>query len=144
MSEFRIVHEASKDAAVAAVREIPLDGSKIVKIVGSGSKTARQRNYMWLLFRAIEKAGKGDADTAFKLDLINKYRFRHIWFAEHERRADTFAYTVRNYPDEIQDAVAEQLHTELLSRKQMAEYLDSIIKHYGKHVDLPHPEDWRE
>ena len=138
------MHKASQEAAVEAVREITLDGSKIVKIVGSGTKSARQRRYLWLLYRTIIKSGKGDADTEEELDARVKYRARDLFFEDDDLLSDLFAHVVINHPDQIQKFVSEYLHTERLSVKKMAEYLDSIIKYYGRHVDLPRPEDWRE
>ena len=141
MIEFRIAHKASQKAAIDAVLDLDLDGGHIVRIVSSGSKSARQRGYQWLLYRTIIKSGKGDSDTEDELDARCKYRARDIWFAEDDFLSELFAHVVINHPTQIQKFVHEYLHTEHLSTSQMAQYLTSIIQFYGRHIDLPRPED---
>ena len=141
MDSFRIVHKASQKAAIDAILDLDMDGSKTVKIVDSGSKSARQRSYQWLLLRTIASSGRGDADTAEELDARVKYRARDLFFEDDDLLSDLFAHVVVHYPDQIKKFVSEYLHTEKLSTKKMAEYLDSIIKYYGRDIDLPHPDD---
>jgi hypothetical protein len=138
---YRIVHNASKSAVIAAINDIPMDGSKSVKIIDSGSKSARQRAYQWLLYNEIIKSGKGDADTAQELDLRVKYRARDLFFEDDDLLSDLFAYVGVTHPTQLHDFVSHYMHTEKLSTKMMAKYLDSIINYYGPHIPLPDPAD---
>lgn len=141
MIEFRLVHRAAQKAAIDAILDLDLDGKHIVRIVTSGSKSARQRGYQWLLYRTIIKSGKGDADTEDELDARCKYRARDIFFEDDDFLSEMFAHVATNHPTQIEKFVREYMHTERLSTAEMAKYLDSIIKFYGRHIMLPRPEE---
>lgn len=141
MPSFRIITKLQQKAAVDAILDLDLDGKHTVKIVASGGKSARQRRYYWLLLRTIAKSGKGDADTAEELDLKNKYRFRDVFFQDNEMLSELFAHVVVSYPDQIKRFISEYVHTERLSKAEMANYLTNLIAYYGRHVDLPIPEE---
>lgn len=141
MNEFRIIHEPSRKMAIDAILDLKFEDEKVVKILKSDSKTARQRRYYWLLLRTIIASGKGDADTPEELDVRNKYRFRQTWFQDDEFLSDLFAMWVISHPNDVHWFCEYHLHTEALNTKEMSEYLDSILTYYGSDIDLPHPED---
>lgn len=142
MPSFRLASNEDMQRVLEALDEIPLDGSHVVKISDKkASKSERQRKYQWLLYNTIAKSGKGNRESAADVDLDCKYMFRNVWFQDDEDLHRMFALVVNNDMTLIKKFCKESLHTESLNTKEMGEYLDSILTHYGHDIVLPHPED---
>ena len=142
MNSFRLSSGADMETILEALDDTPMDGEWVVSIDKRKSKkTARQRAYLWLLYNTIANSGKGDRESPYDVDLDCKYLFRNCWFQDDEELHRMFAVIVNHSPDLVKKFCVENLHTEALNTKEMSEYLDSILTHYGREIDLPHPED---
>ena len=130
------------------ITDLPLDGKIQVIVRQTGTKSARQRGYQWIVYKAIVDAGIGgehEADTE-TLDLASKFRWAlPILIRDDDFFAEAYLLYSQKYradPERMKWWIAQNVHTEKLSVNQMVEYLNSVIHYYVSHgVAIPEPAD---
>jgi len=153
MKSWVIDSERNKSIALTAVAAIATDGKLAVKIIGSGSKSTRQRGLQWRLYTEIAALGIGGehGDTKDGVHLTCKYKFakpiltrdsgyfRYMWSG---LTAVSASLPPEKHKEYFHYLVDEHISTEKFTTSQMAEYLTDIYQYYaGKGIYLEHPED---
>lgn len=143
---YRLASNEDMQRVLEALDEIPLDGSHVVKISDKKEKrSVRQLRYLWKLIRAIASSGKGSHDTAEGVEVEIKWRFlRPLLISSDTMYAEIMLAVDERYagdPDMMRFTTAKLFHFSDLNTAEMAECLDGILTYYGRHVDLPIPEE---
>ena len=148
MDSFRIVNKASQKAAIDAILDLDMDGSKTVKIIDSGSKRARQRGLQWVWYTYLAKLGIGGKheDTKDGVHLLCKYRFAvPILCRDDEFFGDLWGAWKQKHGEDKEAMlwfVDHQVSTEGFTTGQMAEYLTDMDHYYANHgIYLPPPNE---
>ena len=143
-----LTNEAVKANAALHIRNIPADGKIKVTISSSGDKSARQRGLQWRWNTDVSKSGKGGKheDTKEGVHLVSKYRWAiPILIRDDPFFADLHSTWIQLYgkdPDRMEWFVENQVHTEIFTVSQMAEFLTEYQRYYlDNGVELTNPDD---
>ena len=134
-------NEADRKMIMAAVTELPADGSKAVRIVDAGDRSLAANRLAFAWYKSI---GKQTGDDSHWVRCFCKLTFGVPILCEHNDDFSDWCGHVlykMSYPTQIDSMVWIEV-TRLFTVKQFTQYLTDIEHHYGSEgISLPHPED---
>ena len=147
MDSWRLTDNGVRDNAIEALLSVDLDGHTTMVLRDSDTRSNRQLALLWKLFRFIAKSGKGDANTAEKVNVKCKWKYlRPMLMANDPQYVAAMQTLERDFlgnPKMMEFLTSKIFHFSDLSIKEMSECLTEIINDYGsKGIYLPiHGED---